>query len=188
MRFKHVFTFLTVFALLAGIFSVSSGPAVAAPVAQTNRLVNADFEDGFASSGVANFWDDDFTALEVWIHTTRGHILNNFIGQNTGNWFNLLNQGRLRSGIASSDTHTLNSVFSGFPRTFVASTTDDPALLVFGRRGDEGSVVVAANFADEPRAVSGLDGTGTDLLRGGSVDFADLRLEPFGFGWFARNE
>ncbi len=78
---------------------------------------------------VLNFWDDDFTALEIWIATSRGQIFDSFLGENTGNWFNLLNQGRVRTGTASSDTHTLYSVFSGFPRTYVPAVTDDPSLL-----------------------------------------------------------
>lgn len=57
MRTRHVITILSIFALLGGIFALNSGPAIAAPVAQTNHLVNPDFEDGFAASGVANFWE-----------------------------------------------------------------------------------------------------------------------------------
>jgi hypothetical protein len=51
---------------------------------------------------VPNFWDDGFTALEIWIETGyRNQVFENFLGQNTGNWFNLLNQGIVRTGISS---------------------------------------------------------------------------------------
>ena len=75
-----------------------------------------------------NLYSNDFTALEVWIEASRGQtdILRS---ENMGDWFNLLNQGKFKAGVADSDTHSSISVQAGGPRTFVASATDDPALI-----------------------------------------------------------
>src|SRR5262249_2335273 len=51
---------------------------------------------------LANLFDADFDALEVWIGTDgRSGAINEFIGENAGDWFNLLNQGILRTGTTS---------------------------------------------------------------------------------------
>ncbi len=78
---------------------------------------------------VGNFWDPGFTALELWIQTSSSQDFDNFLGQNMGNWFNLLNQGIVKTGFGDSDTHHLITVQSGFPRSMVASPSDDPGDL-----------------------------------------------------------
>ena len=90
------------------------------------------FADGAAKRldpTIANLFDDGFTALEVWQGTSRNNILNRFIDRNLGDWFNLINQGIVRTGYAVSDTHRAVATQSGFPRTYVASPTDDPGAL-----------------------------------------------------------
>src|SRR6185503_13906218 len=63
-----------------------------------------------------NLFDSGFDALEVWI------------GTNLGDWVNLTNQGILRTGVASSDTHQrLNTQIN--TRSYVASSVTDPGLL-----------------------------------------------------------
>lgn len=58
MRTKQVIIYLALLALLGGlVIATGESPAVAAPAVATNHLVNADFEDGFAASGVATFWE-----------------------------------------------------------------------------------------------------------------------------------
>lgn len=53
-----------------------------------------------------NAFSDSFDALEVWIGTNGlGGIFGQFLGQNAGDWFNLINQGIVRIGIANSDSH-----------------------------------------------------------------------------------
>ncbi len=53
-----------------------------------------------------NAFSASFDALEVWIGTSgRGGIFDQFLGQNAGDWFNLINQGIVRIGIANSDSH-----------------------------------------------------------------------------------
>jgi len=89
----------------------------------------ADNADRRLDPGIANLFDSSFTALEVWQGTDRNDILNRFIGRNMGDWFNMINQGIIRSGIAVSDTHQTANVPSGFPHTSLASSTDDPSAL-----------------------------------------------------------
>jgi hypothetical protein len=78
---------------------------------------------------VTNYFPSSFNALEVWIGEDRGQISTNFLGQNAGDWFNLLNHGYRRTGVADSDSHSRTSGQVGFPRTFVASPSDAPSGL-----------------------------------------------------------
>ncbi len=78
---------------------------------------------------IMNFFDDGFDALEVWIGTDgRNGMLRDFLGENIGDWFNLLNQGILRTGVASSDTHQRRTTQLN-ARTYVASAVTAPGLL-----------------------------------------------------------
>jgi hypothetical protein len=78
---------------------------------------------------IANLFDAGFTAVEILNGTTRNDVLNNFIGRDLGDWFNLMNQGIVRTGTANSDTHDTIRTQSGFPRNMIASPTDDPGEL-----------------------------------------------------------
>lgn len=69
-------------------------------------------------------------ALEIWIGDDRGQITNNLFGRNLGDWFNLLNQGIITTGLANSDTHRRIITQAGMPRNMIASSTDDPAAIV----------------------------------------------------------
>ena len=78
---------------------------------------------------IDNAFDDGFDALEVWIGTNgRGGIINEFLGQNAGDWFNLINQDLVRIGVADSDTHDRRFTQVS-ARTLVASATENPADL-----------------------------------------------------------
>jgi hypothetical protein len=124
---------------------------------------------------VPNFWDEGFTALEIWIETGfRSQVFENFLGQNTGNWFNLLNQGIVRTGISDSDTHQVFVVQSGFPRNMIASPTDDPGALAaiaetLAENVNDGRVVgtngpfLRVSLEGDPNQVGGL-GEGMDTL------------------------
>ncbi len=78
---------------------------------------------------VANYFTDTFDALEILIDSNRSDIITNFFGRNLGDWFNLINQGIVRTAVANSDTHRVLGTLSGVPRTMVASATDDPGAL-----------------------------------------------------------
>jgi len=76
-----------------------------------------------------NAFDDNFQALEVWIGGDgRSGLFNQFLGENLGDWFNLLNQGLLPTAIANSDTHNLRTTFLA-TRNLVASRVTEPGRL-----------------------------------------------------------
>ena len=53
-----------------------------------------------------NLFSDGFDSLELWIGVDgRAHQFTHFLGENMGDWFNLLNQGILKTFVANSDTH-----------------------------------------------------------------------------------
>jgi len=89
-----------------------------------------------------NLFDPGFDALEVWIGTDgRNGALRDFIGENLGDWFNLINQNILATGVASSDTHQRRFTQHN-ARSYVASTVTDPALL--GAEADDLAASVVA--------------------------------------------
>jgi len=76
-----------------------------------------------------NGFDDSFQALEIWIATDgREGIFRDFLGQNAGDWFNLINQGIVRTGVADSDTHTRRNTYLS-ARNQIASAITDPGQL-----------------------------------------------------------
>jgi hypothetical protein len=78
---------------------------------------------------IGNGFDDGFDALEVWIGTNgREGYINQFLDQNAGDWFNLINQDIVRIGIANSDTHDRRFTRTS-ARTLIPSTITDPASL-----------------------------------------------------------
>lgn len=78
---------------------------------------------------ITNYFTDTFDALEILIESGRGQIFNNFYGRNLGDWFNMINQGIVRTAIADSDTHRVVRTLAAMPRTMIASPTDDPGSL-----------------------------------------------------------
>jgi hypothetical protein len=85
--------------------------------------------DPAKDDAMKGYFTDTFDALEIWIGAGRGQIFNNFLGQNAGDWFNMLNQGIVRTGIADSDTHRRILTQAGLPRTMIASTETDLTAL-----------------------------------------------------------
>jgi hypothetical protein len=84
---------------------------------------------------ITNFFDAGFDALEVW---NGSQAL--FLGQNMGDWFNLLNQGILRSAVADSDTHERRTN-GGSVRTYLASAVEAPGGLPAHASALAGSIV-----------------------------------------------
>jgi hypothetical protein len=78
---------------------------------------------------VPNLFTDTCNAFEIWIGDDRGQIYTNFLGRNIGDWFNMINQGIVRTGVADSDTHVRKITQAGIPRSMVASPTDAPGGL-----------------------------------------------------------
>jgi hypothetical protein len=72
---------------------------------------------------IPNYFDDHFESLEVWNGSQC-----NFLGQNLGDWFNMLNQGILRTAVANSDSHERRTN-GGSVRSYVASAVTAPTDL-----------------------------------------------------------
>ena len=82
---------------------------------------------------ITNYFPDAIDrpdALELWIGDDRSQVYTNFLGRNIGDWFNLINQGIVKTGVADSDTHQRIGTQAGMPRNMIASDTDAPGSLV----------------------------------------------------------
>ena len=81
------------------------------------------------SSG--NVFAGHFDALELWIGVGGRSAIDDsdgLIRENLADWFNLINQGLVRTGVASSDTHT-RRLTAMSARSLVASKVTDPGRL-----------------------------------------------------------
>jgi hypothetical protein len=85
--------------------------------------------DPTKEDAMKGYFTDTFDALEVWIGAGNRGAQADFLDQNAGDWFNMLNQGIVRTGIADSDTHQRIITQAGFPRTMIAETETDLTLL-----------------------------------------------------------
>lgn len=84
---------------------------------------------------IDNAFSSDFDALEVWIGTNgRGGIEGEFLGQNAGDWFNMINQNMVRIGIANSDTHDRRFTRTS-ARTLIANATGNPPDVAVNAEG-----------------------------------------------------
>jgi hypothetical protein len=113
VQINHVDSFFNATGLDIDTAEGDTGPPTSHVVASTRRLDPA----------VTNFFDAGFDALELWNGSQ-----DIFLGQNIGDWFNLLNQGITRSGVADSDTHERRTNGRAV-RTWVASAVTDPGAL-----------------------------------------------------------
>ena len=77
---------------------------------------------------ITNLYDDGYTSLELWIEGSREQTAL-LLDANLGDWFNLLNQGIVKTATSDSDTHTTAVIQAGGPRNFVASSSDVPTQL-----------------------------------------------------------
>lgn len=122
---------------------------------------------------LGNAFDPGFDALEVWIGTNgRSGILNGFLGENAGDWFNLINQDLVRIGVASSDTHDRRFTRTS-ARTLVASDIQDAPSLSTDAEALAASVMAGkAVGTNAPFLLLHADG-----VHGGQSRRAGLRLE-----------
>ena len=122
---------------------------------------------------LGNAFDAGFDALEVWIGTNgRGGIFNEFLGQNAGDWFNLINQGLVKIGIANSDTHDRRFTRTS-ARTLIASDIKHVSELSAGAESLAANVLAGKAVAtNAPFLLMQADGEYQ-----GSGQRASLRLE-----------
>jgi hypothetical protein len=113
VQINHIDSFFNVTGLDIDTAEGDVGPPTSHVVAATRRL----------DPSVPNFFDAGFDTLELWNGSQSI-----FLGENIGDWFNMLNQGILRSGVANSDTHERRTN-GGAVRTWLASSVSDPGAL-----------------------------------------------------------
>jgi hypothetical protein len=78
---------------------------------------------------LGNAFDGGFDSLEVWIGVDgRDGVFDQFLGQNAGDWFNLINQGLVRTAVANSDSHDRRITYLS-TRNLIASAETDPGRL-----------------------------------------------------------
>lgn len=104
------------------------------------RRLDPNYENPDPEIGAGNYYTDDYEALELWIGTdgVSGQTAR-FFGENMGDWFNLINQGRFHAGVANSDTHSRR-------------TTALHARNVISLPAD--LLTDMSNLADDPHAVA----------------------------------
>ena len=107
----------------------SGGSGLAIDTGLTPPQSQVDLSTRRLDPNLDNAFDENFDALEVWIGTDgRNGISRGFLGQNAGDWFNLLNQGLVRTGVANSDSHDRRITYLS-TRNLVASAETDPGKL-----------------------------------------------------------
>jgi hypothetical protein len=159
-------------------FGLEGGSGLAIDTALTPPASTVPAAARRLNPSIMNFFSDKFDALEIWIGDDRPQVSTNFLGQNIGDWFNMINQGIVRTGVADSDTHTLRGGVAGFPHTMVASPSDDPADTLSanvnaGRAfGTNGPMVRVTAFAASTNQTAGLDLTHPTMIdtTNGDVD------------------
>ena len=109
-------------------FGLTGGSGLAIDTATTPPTSGVPPQARRLDPSIMNLFTSTFDALEIWIGDDRSQVFTNLFGRNIGDWFNMINQGIVRTGVADSDTHTKNGV-AGFPRTMVASPYDNPGSL-----------------------------------------------------------
>jgi hypothetical protein len=73
----------------------------------------------------ADLWDDSFSAIEVF----NDSAFDANEATTVRDWFSFLSAGRRMFAVGSSDSHGVSGSPVGYPRTWVALGTDDPAEL-----------------------------------------------------------
>jgi hypothetical protein len=134
---------------------------------------NTDLATRRLDPSIDNAFDDGFDVLEVWIGTNgRGGILSEFLGENAGDWFNLINQDLFRIGIANSDTHDRRFTQTS-ARTLIASAISNPPDLTAGAEQLAATVLAGkAVGTNAPFLLLHADGQ-----FGGQSQHAGLRLD-----------
>ncbi len=168
VQINHIDSFFNATGLDIDTAEAGTGPPQSHIAASARRL----------NPAVSNYFDAGFDALEVWNGSVRI-----FLGENIGDWFNLLNQGIRRTAVANSDTHERRTN-GGSVRTYLASTVTAPgelaaiaedlaANVVAGRAvGTNGPFVSIGAFAPSTgeRATLTVGATTTLATTDGAVD------------------
>jgi hypothetical protein len=76
-------------------------------------------------------WSTGFDAIEVLNATSKigWKVASDNLESVKRDWFNLLNRNIRITGLGNSDSHSVINLIAGSPRNYIASSTDDPALV-----------------------------------------------------------
>lgn len=95
--------------------------------------------DPVTGVGLARTYSDDFDTIELfnenegWGYEDADITRDLNVGSSKHSvlrdWFNLLNRGQRYAAVGNSDSHHVQHELAGWPRNFVASSTDDPAAI-----------------------------------------------------------
>ncbi|MEZ6018514.1 MAG: CehA/McbA family metallohydrolase, partial [Planctomycetota bacterium] len=86
---------------------------------------NAASFDRTTGMGNPDYWDEEFTLVEVFNDSSFEENRDTTVAD----WFGLLSSGRRVYAVGSSDSHNVDSSPVGYPRTCLALGTDDPRAL-----------------------------------------------------------
>lgn len=113
-----------------GIDTGVNPPVSSADPAQ--KRLNPKFDHPHADIAEGNMYTDDYDTLELWIgEQGQGGQDSVFLGNNLGDWFNLINQGRFHAAVSNSDTHD-RQITALHARNFISV----PAGLLSGGKAD----------------------------------------------------
>ncbi len=83
----------------------------------------AEYDPVTGTVGRPEMWDEEFRVVEIFNDSN----FESNRAETVADWFSLLNQGRQIAAVGSSDSHRLNSVPPGYPRTCLQLGTNIPA-------------------------------------------------------------
>lgn len=111
---------------IAGHFG---GGGLAIDTGMTPPQSTANLSEKRLDPSLDNAFDAGFQSLEIWIGADgRSGIFDRFLGQNAGDWFNLINQGIVRTAVANSDTHDRRNTHLS-ARNLISSEVTNPSQL-----------------------------------------------------------
>ncbi|WP_373081167.1 carboxypeptidase regulatory-like domain-containing protein [Zhongshania sp.] len=100
------------------------------------KRLNPKFDHPHADIAEGNMYTDDYDTLELWIgEQGQGGQDSVFLGNNLGDWFNLINQGRFHTAVSNSDTHD-RQITALHARNFISV----PAGLLSGGKANLAAV------------------------------------------------
>lgn len=138
-------------------------PPRSAAAPASKRLNPAWVDD---ATGAGNYYSDAYDTLELWINADGKPSLNLFLNEDLGDWYNLLNQGRRKTGMANSDTHSLR-LTAQITRNLIPMAA--PFINASSQRP-----VISALFAD-PHGVADAVLAGRNTMTNGPFVTAKLR-------------
>lgn len=128
----------------------------------------AQFDPVTGTPGRPEMWDEEFRVVELFNDSDFESNRDSTVAD----WFSLLNQGRQIAAVGSSDSHRVNSVPPGYPRTCLQVGTDTPSEvtgIVLQTALERGASII---YGGIDLRVTGPDGAGPGDSVAGSGETA----------------